>query len=108
MGDCADEGAFERQTYLRKLQADPASRQAARNLQQPAPQAAPGLTLLQGTVPFACMGSDPFSDRLQPRTHDMPRILGVDIPNDTPTHIPLRYLYGIGPTPPLRLCEQPP
>ena len=28
----------------------------------------------------------------------MPRILGVDIPNDKPTHISLRYLYGIGPT----------
>ena len=25
----------------------------------------------------------------------MPRILGVDIPNDKPTHIALRYLYGI-------------
>ena len=28
----------------------------------------------------------------------MPRILGVDIPNDKPTHISLRYIYGIGPT----------
>jgi small subunit ribosomal protein S13 len=36
----------------------------------------------------------------------MPRILGVDIPNDKPTHISLRYLYGIGPTTALRLCEQ--
>ena len=36
----------------------------------------------------------------------MPRILGVDIPNDKPTHIALRYLYGIGPTTSLRLCEQ--
>jgi small subunit ribosomal protein S13 len=36
----------------------------------------------------------------------MPRILGVDIPNDKPTHIALRYLYGIGPTLALRLCEQ--
>ncbi len=36
----------------------------------------------------------------------MPRILGVDIPNDKPTHISLRYLYGIGPTKALRLCEQ--
>ena len=36
----------------------------------------------------------------------MPRILGVDIPNDKPTHIALRYLYGIGPTTALRLCEQ--
>jgi len=32
----------------------------------------------------------------------MPRILGVDIPNDKPTHISLRYLYGIGPTLALR------
>src|SRR5262249_35821739 len=37
---------------------------------------------------------------------DMPRILGVDIPNDKPTHISLRYIYGIGPTLALRLCEQ--
>ena len=36
----------------------------------------------------------------------MPRIQGVDIPNDKPTHISLRYIYGIGPTLALRLCEQ--
>ena len=36
----------------------------------------------------------------------MPRILGVDIPNDKPTHISLRYIYGIGPTTALKLCEQ--
>jgi len=36
----------------------------------------------------------------------MPRILGIDLPNDKPTHIALRYLYGIGPTLALRLCEQ--
>jgi small subunit ribosomal protein S13 len=36
----------------------------------------------------------------------MPRILGVDIPNDKPTHISLRYIYGIGPAMSLRLCEQ--
>src|SRR5262249_17997873 len=36
----------------------------------------------------------------------MPRILGVDIPNDKPTHISLRYLYGIGPTTALQLCEK--
>ncbi|MFL5328123.1 MAG: 30S ribosomal protein S13 [Gemmataceae bacterium] len=36
----------------------------------------------------------------------MPRILGVDIPADKPTHISLRYLYGIGPTTALELCEK--
>lgn len=36
----------------------------------------------------------------------MPRILGVDIPNDKQTHIALRYIYGIGPTTSLQLCEQ--
>jgi len=36
----------------------------------------------------------------------MPRILGVDLPNDKPTHIALRYIYGIGPTLALRVCEQ--
>jgi small subunit ribosomal protein S13 len=36
----------------------------------------------------------------------MPRLLGVDIPNDKPIHISLRYLYGIGPTLAIRLCEQ--
>jgi small subunit ribosomal protein S13 len=36
----------------------------------------------------------------------MPRILGVDIPNDKPTHIALRYIYGIGPSLALKLCEQ--
>jgi small subunit ribosomal protein S13 len=36
----------------------------------------------------------------------MPRILGVDIPNDKKTHISLRYLYGIGPFLSQQLCEQ--
>jgi small subunit ribosomal protein S13 len=36
----------------------------------------------------------------------MPRIQGVDIPADKPTHIALRYLQGIGPTLAMRLCEQ--
>lgn len=36
----------------------------------------------------------------------MPRIQGVDIPSDKPTHIALRYLQGIGPTLAMRLCEQ--
>jgi small subunit ribosomal protein S13 len=36
----------------------------------------------------------------------MPRILGVDLPNDKPTHIALRYLVGIGPTTSLQLCEK--
>ena len=36
----------------------------------------------------------------------MPRIMGVDIPSDKPTHIALRYLYGIGPTLALRLCAE--
>ena len=36
----------------------------------------------------------------------MPRILGVDLPNDKPTHISLRYIYGIGPTTALELCEK--
>lgn len=36
----------------------------------------------------------------------MPRLLGVDIPNDKPTHISLRYIYGIGPRLALQLCEQ--
>src|SRR5260370_30446218 len=34
----------------------------------------------------------------------MPRILGVDLPNDKPTHISLRYIYGIGPTTAMHLC----
>jgi len=36
----------------------------------------------------------------------MPRLLGVDLPNDKPTHISLRYIVGIGPTSALKLCEQ--
>ena len=36
----------------------------------------------------------------------MPRILGVDIPNDKPTHISLRYIYGIGPSTAKRVLEQ--
>jgi small subunit ribosomal protein S13 len=36
----------------------------------------------------------------------MPRILGIDIPNDKPTHISLRYIYGIGPTTAMQLCDK--
>ena len=36
----------------------------------------------------------------------MPRILGVDIPNDKRTVISLRYIYGIGPYLAGQLCEQ--
>ena len=34
----------------------------------------------------------------------MPRILGVDLPNEKPTHISLRYIKGIGPTTSLEVC----
>lgn len=36
----------------------------------------------------------------------MPRIVGVDIPNDKPVRIALRYLYGIGPKTALDLCAK--
>ncbi|MBM3195711.1 MAG: 30S ribosomal protein S13 [Chlamydiae bacterium] len=36
----------------------------------------------------------------------MPRILGVDIPDNKPLHISLRYIYGIGPTLALKICEE--
>ncbi len=36
----------------------------------------------------------------------MPRILGVDIPNDKRTIISLRYIYGIGPHLSGQLCER--
>ena len=36
----------------------------------------------------------------------MPRVAGVDIPNNKKTHIALRYLYGIGPTNSLELCKK--
>lgn len=34
----------------------------------------------------------------------MPRLLGVDIPNDKPTAIALTYLYGVGPKVARDLC----
>jgi small subunit ribosomal protein S13 len=36
----------------------------------------------------------------------MPRLQGVDIPADKPTHISLRYLRGIGPATAIELCEK--
>ena len=36
----------------------------------------------------------------------MPRIQGVDLPPNKPTHISLRYLKGIGPTTALEVCEK--
>jgi small subunit ribosomal protein S13 len=35
----------------------------------------------------------------------MPRLLGVDIPNDRPTAIALTYLYGVGPRTARDLCH---
>ncbi len=34
----------------------------------------------------------------------MPRILGVDIPNDKVTWVALTYIYGIGPTSARKIC----
>lgn len=36
----------------------------------------------------------------------MPRLLGVDIPNDRPTAIALTYLYGVGPKTARDLCHK--
>jgi small subunit ribosomal protein S13 len=36
----------------------------------------------------------------------MPRLLGVDIPNDRPTFIALQYLYGVGPKVSQELCRK--
>ena len=36
----------------------------------------------------------------------MPRILGVDIPNDKKVRISLRYIYGVGPYLAEQLCKQ--
>jgi small subunit ribosomal protein S13 len=36
----------------------------------------------------------------------MPRILGVDLPTDKPTHIALRYIYGIGATTARQICDR--
>ncbi len=35
----------------------------------------------------------------------MPRLLGVDIPNDKPTLVSLTYLYGVGPKTARELCH---
>ena len=36
----------------------------------------------------------------------MPRLLGVDIPNDKPAVISLTYLYGVGPKTARELCHK--
>lgn len=36
----------------------------------------------------------------------MPRLQGIDLPPNKPTHISLRYLKGIGPTTSLELCAK--
>lgn len=36
----------------------------------------------------------------------MPRIVGVDIPNDKPTFVSLRYIYGVGPKLARDLCRK--
>lgn len=36
----------------------------------------------------------------------MPRLMGVDIPNDKPAWVSLTYLYGVGPKSALELCQK--
>ena len=36
----------------------------------------------------------------------MPRVLGVDIPNDKPTYISLQYLYGVGSVVAVDVCRK--
>lgn len=36
----------------------------------------------------------------------MPRVVGVDIPNDKPTFVSLRYIFGIGPKLARDICEK--
>jgi small subunit ribosomal protein S13 len=36
----------------------------------------------------------------------MPRLLGVDIPNDKPTWVSLQYLYGVGQKVALEVCRK--
>ncbi len=36
----------------------------------------------------------------------MPRVAGVDIPNDKPTRIALRYIFGIGPEFADQICQK--
>ncbi|MCK4626476.1 MAG: 30S ribosomal protein S13 [Phycisphaerae bacterium] len=36
----------------------------------------------------------------------MPRIVGIDIPNDKPTRIALRYIFGVGPTRAMEICRK--
>jgi small subunit ribosomal protein S13 len=36
----------------------------------------------------------------------MPRVLGVDIPNDKPTVISLQYLYGVGSVVAVEVCRK--
>lgn len=36
----------------------------------------------------------------------MPRVLGVDIPNDKPTYISLQYLHGVGQPTAIEVCRR--
>jgi small subunit ribosomal protein S13 len=51
-------------------------------------------------------GVEPEPVFLELEYSDMPRIQGVDIPPDKPTHISLRYIRGIGPTTAIEVCEK--
>ena len=36
----------------------------------------------------------------------MPRIMGVDIPNDKPTFVSLQYIFGVGKRSAFAICEK--
>src|SRR5690348_9416999 len=91
-GRSSDEDPIERQADLRELQDRPPPGQGLRDLRQPPPQATPRLSPdppspaapTSNSNPGACPPSHAFASR---RLGRMPRILGVDIPNDKRTVI---------------------
>ncbi|HUT59560.1 MAG TPA: 30S ribosomal protein S13 [Phycisphaerae bacterium] len=36
----------------------------------------------------------------------MPRVAGVDIPNDKPTYVSLQYIFGVGETSAMAICRK--
>lgn len=93
------ESSVQRKTYLRKLQNRSSQRENLRRLFVECSSQATSRVINSGAMLW-----------LAPAIFDlefliMPRIQGVDIPNEKPTYISLTYLYGIGNATAIDLCH---
>jgi small subunit ribosomal protein S13 len=107
------ESPRQREEDLRKLQSGAAEGPGVRRLHERSPQTAAGVVgpacragTDQAVSPVAKVRLGKLDLLEVGSQRHMPRLLGVDIPNDKPIVISLRYLYGVGDQIARELCHK--